>query len=107
MKKFGVIAFLLLLGIGVIVAKQYHEKSEMVQIISSSFETLTQTETVEPIKLDKCVDEKDFKPADDQLSNNFVNVCQKGTTEVYTYPCILLRGKKDWWFPLQYRCVTQ
>ena len=45
MKKFGVIAFLLLLGIGVIVAKQYHEKSEMVQIISSSFETLTQTET--------------------------------------------------------------
>ena len=104
MKKFGVIAFLLLLGIGVVVAKQYREKSELMQIISSSFETLTQTETTFPVQLDKCVDENDFVEDETNSSNNFVYVCVTGTTANLVYPCVMKRGKKDWWFPKQYKC---
>lgn len=105
MKKFGVIAFLLLLGIGVVVAKQYREKSEMMQIISSSFETLTQTEVTLPVTLANCVDEEDFEAPEDELSNSYVNVCQKGTTSTIAYACVQKHGKENWWYPMRYKCV--
>ena len=88
MKKIGIFAFLLLLGVLVVEVKQYCEKAEVMQIIASSFETITQTETIEPIKLDNCVDEKDFKPAGNETSNNFVNLCQQGTSDTEAWPCV-------------------